>query len=71
MIMKRGERWRCTNPACQCEVLVESNGQIEGSNPRCACGGIMKRKYAPPSLTYLEFLRFEEPVATRMGSRER
>lgn len=70
MLMKRGEHWLCTNPACQCEVLVESKGQIDGSNPRCACGGIMKKKYAPPHLTYLEFLRFEEPVITRIGSRE-
>lgn len=70
MTMKRGEHWLCTNPACQCEILVESNGQIEGSNPRCACGGVMKKKYVPPRLTYLEFLRFEEPVIARIGSRE-
>jgi hypothetical protein len=30
----------------------------------------MKKKYAPPSLTYLEFLRIEDPVSARGGSRE-
>lgn len=70
MLMKKGERWRCTSAACQCAVLVECNGQIEGSNPRCACGGIMKKNYTPPSFTYLEFLRIEDPVAAHKGSRE-
>ena len=30
----------------------------------------MKKKYAPPSLTYLEFLRIEDPISARGGSRE-
>ena len=60
MLMKAGERWHCTNPACRCEVLVESSGKIDGRNPVCPCGGTMKRKYAPPALTYLEFLRSEQ-----------
>jgi len=68
MIMKTGELWHCINPACRCEVLVQSKGVIEGSNPRCACGAPMKKKYAPPNLTYLEFLRVEDPVAIREGS---
>src|SRR5882762_5444348 len=37
MIMKSGERWHCLNPACGCAVVAESNGEIEGQNPRCAC----------------------------------
>jgi hypothetical protein len=41
MVMKSRERWHCVNPACGCVVLVESNGEIEGQNPRCACGSIM------------------------------
>ena len=60
MLMKAGERWNCTNPACRCEVLVESSGKINGRNPICCCGETMKRKYAPPALTYLEFLRAEQ-----------
>jgi hypothetical protein len=30
----------------------------------------MKKKYAPPSFTYLEFLRVEEPLSAQEGSRK-
>ena len=63
MIMKLGEHWHCTNPACHCEILVQSGSLIDGSNPRCVCGTPMKKKYVPPHLTYLEFLRLEEPAS--------
>ena len=48
MLMKAKERWHCVNPACGCQVIVEVSGEIDGQNPRCACGGIMKKKYAAP-----------------------
>jgi hypothetical protein len=70
MIMKSGERWHCIHPACGCIVLVESNGEVEGQNPRCACGSIMKKGYSPPVFRYLDFLRFPEPVAVRQDSPE-
>ena len=62
MVMKSGERWHCMNAACGCAVLVEANGEIEGKNPRCACGSIMKKDYSPPVLRHLDFLRFREPI---------
>jgi hypothetical protein len=62
MVMKSGERWHCVNPACGCAVLVESNGGIEGPNPRCVCGSILKKCYSPPAFRYLDFLRFPEPA---------
>jgi hypothetical protein len=58
------------NPSCHCEVLVQSAGEIEGGNPRCACGAPMKKRYTPPSLTYLEFLRFENAVPAGESSRK-
>jgi hypothetical protein len=62
MVMKIGERWRCTNAACGCSILVETAGNAEGENPRCACGSIMKKLYAPPVFHCLDFLRFPEPL---------
>jgi hypothetical protein len=62
MVMRAGERWECTNPLCGCAVLVQTDGKIDGPNPVCACGGIMKKKYVSPQLTYLEFLRKEHPL---------
>ena len=70
MVMKSGERWHCMNPACQCSVLVETTGEMEGSNPRCACGGLMKKEYSPPVLRYLDFLRFPEPALAPRASHE-
>ncbi|MGC2528116.1 MAG: hypothetical protein WA639_10235 [Candidatus Acidiferrum sp.] len=65
MIMKSGEQWHCTNSKCRCEVLVQTNSAIDGTNPRCVCGALMKKKYVPPHATYLEFLRLEEPVTAQ------
>jgi hypothetical protein len=60
MRMKSKDRWHCTNPACQCEVLVENSASNDGGNPRCSCGAAMKKIYVSPVLTYLDFLRLEE-----------
>jgi len=68
MRMKTQDRWHCTNPACGCEVLVESSASEEGKNPHCSCGAAMKKKYASPVLTYLDFLRLEE--ASKVTARE-
>ena len=64
MLMKTGEYWHCTNPGCHCRVHVEFSGGIQGPNPRCVCGGLLKKDYAPPVLKYLDFLRPEKPVFT-------
>jgi hypothetical protein len=58
--MKSKDRWHCTNPACECEILVEGSGSEEGKNPACSCGAPMKKRYVAPVLTYLDFLRLEE-----------
>lgn len=68
MRMKSGDRWHCTNPACGCQILVENGASAEGENPRCACGAAMKKKYASPVLTYLDFLQLEETV--KVSTRE-
>ena len=62
MIMKAGERWHCTNDACRAEIIVDSQGSIEGNNPRCACGAAMKKEYVSPVFRYLDFLHLEEQV---------
>lgn len=71
MVMKAGERWHCTNPACRCSILVETSGEAEGKNPLCACGSVMKKQYAPPVFQYLDFLRFPEPAGALHPSRKR
>jgi len=70
MIMKTGERWHCMNAACGCSIVVETTGNADGKNPRCGCGSVMKKQYAPPVLHYLDFLRFPQTVPARRESRE-
>ena len=70
MIMKSGEHWTCSHPACQRAVVAESSGEIAGSNPQCACGSAMKEVYSPRVFRYLDFLRFGHPEITPSGSRE-
>ncbi len=50
MLMKFGEYWHCMNPACHCEVLIAASGAVEGLNPRCACGSVMKKRYRQPTV---------------------
>lgn len=71
MMMKCGEEWHCTEPSCRCQIVVQSDSQVEGSNPRCSCGAPMKKKYTPPQMTYLDFLRLEEAPATSELLRKR
>ena len=65
MLMKARERWHCVNLDYGCQIVVEISGEIEGLNPRCACGGTMKKKYSSPVFTYLDFLRADESSPTK------
>ena len=69
MLMKARERWHRTRRDGGCQVVVEISGEIEGHNPRCACGGIMKKKYSSPVFSYLDFLRAEEALTDERASR--
>jgi hypothetical protein len=62
------DRWHCTNSACGREIQVERNESIKAGIPRCPCGGALKKRYASPALTYLDFLRLEE--MPKVGSRK-
>jgi hypothetical protein len=70
MLMKPKECWHCVNSACGCQVIVEIGGVSQGQNPRCACGGIMRKKYTAPSFSYLDFLRLDEPPAAQAALKE-
>jgi len=70
MLLKTGERWHCLNAACNCEFVVATGVKVDGQNPRCACGALMKKKYISPAVTYLEFLQLEEPVVPGARSNE-
>ena len=46
MAFKQGERYRCPDPACGCEIQVTKAPQPGGGgdrNPTCCCGKTMER----------------------------
>ena len=52
MEIRKGERWRCQNEICQAEILVLASSELlEGINPRCSCGQIMRKPYARPEIS--------------------
>lgn len=49
MQMREGQRWHCTNQGCHGEILVTGAARTERQmNPRCICGGVMKKPYTAP-----------------------
>jgi hypothetical protein len=51
MLMTEGQIYRCQNPLCRCEILVTKASALGAlQNPRCGCGGNMKKPYTPPVL---------------------
>jgi hypothetical protein len=56
MLMRSGDLWHCTNPACREELSVGHDKEIEVDHVYCACGGIMKKAYISPAFRYLDFL---------------
>ncbi len=51
MEIREGERWRCQNPVCQSEILVTASSKgVNGKNPRCSCGSLMKKPYVRPEM---------------------
>ena len=64
MVMHPGERWLCTNRNCGCAILVESGSSLDGHNPRCSCGSVMKKEFKSPVLSYLDFLHLDPPLVT-------
>jgi hypothetical protein len=58
MTMTIGQRYRCQNQDCHCEVVVIEGSMETGLNPRCCCGEEMKKLYKKPTFKKLHF----EPV---------
>ena len=68
MLTKTGEHWHCTNPLCRGEIAIVRLSEIDGHNPICTCGSVLKKKYTPPVFTYLDFLRLDTPVVSGRGA---
>jgi hypothetical protein len=45
MRFTKDERWICQNDACGSMILVLQSSRLEGDNPRCSCGSVLKKEY--------------------------
>src|SRR5579864_8171857 len=51
--LREGQRFRCQNRECGCEIVV-NKPSIEGDSlPKCCCGAAMKKPYNPPVIRTL------------------
>jgi hypothetical protein len=58
--MVSGRRFACQNPECGCEIEVTKAPRSDtASNPWCACGAEMKRRYVKPSVTTLPLAKIK------------
>jgi hypothetical protein len=47
--MYKGEKWHCSNPGCQAEIVVTGTSKlIETDQPQCGCGSEMRRAHEKP-----------------------
>ncbi len=48
MKLYKGQTYRCQNPLCRAEIQITKDSIEGSSNPRCCCGGEMKKSYVKP-----------------------
>jgi len=63
MLVRSGDLWHCTNPACLSELSIGTNRDAEVDRVYCVCGAVMKKHYHPPVFHYLDFLGEREQDA--------
>ena len=59
MTMRVGQKFRCQNLHCRSEVVVVEASLESDRNPRCCCGGEMKKPYRKPTFVKQSFRRLE------------
>jgi hypothetical protein len=52
--MREGQRFRCQNKQCECEIVVSKTSREGDFLPKCCCGAAMKKPYHPPTLRTLD-----------------
>ena len=63
MLVRSGDLWHCTNPACLSELSIGTSRDSEVDHVYCVCGAVMKKHYKPPVFRYLDFIGDREQDA--------
>ncbi len=69
MRLQKGQRWLCEYRYCGCEIQILASSEVEcGINPRCSCGGVMKKIYVTPEAKPCEALAAVTTVRRKAAS---
>jgi hypothetical protein len=63
MLVRSGDLWHCSNPACLSELSIGTSRDTEVDRVYCVCGAVMKKHYHLPGFHYLDFLGEREQDA--------
>ena len=63
MLVRSGDLWHCSNPACFSELSIGTSRDAEVDQVYCVCGAVMKKHYRLPVFRYLDFLGDREQDA--------
>ena len=66
MLVRSGDLWHCTNPACLSELSIGTSGDVEVDRVYCVCDAVMKKHYKPPVFRYLDFIGEHEQDALQV-----
>jgi hypothetical protein len=66
MLVRLGDLWHCTNPACLSELSIGTRRDTEVDRVYCVCGSVMKNHYKPPAFLYLDFIGDREQDALQV-----
>jgi hypothetical protein len=63
MLVRSGDLWHCTNPACFSELSIGTGRDADVDQVYCVCSAVMKKHYKPPIFRYLDFIGDREQDA--------
>lgn len=66
MLVRSGDLWHCTNPACLSELSIATSRDAEVDHVYCVCGAVMKKHFKPPVFRYLDFIGEREQHALQV-----
>ena len=66
MLVRSGDLWYCTNPACLSELSIGTSRDTNVDQVYCVCGAIMKSHSNPTVFRYLDFIGEREQDASHV-----
>ena len=63
MLVRSGDLWHCTNPACLSELSIGTSRDTDVDHVYCVCGAVMKKHCHPPAFRYLNCIGEREQDA--------